>query len=94
MGNARPASNTLMSEARRRLPSPSGSGRPMSRQELADAVNAYLWDHYRMKRALDETDIGRLERGVTRWPGRLRREALRAVLRVQADAQIGLYISR
>ena len=34
--------NHLLREARRRLPSPSGSGRPMSRQELADGVNAYL----------------------------------------------------
>jgi hypothetical protein len=32
----------LLREARLRMPSPSGSGRPMGRQELADAVNAYL----------------------------------------------------
>jgi hypothetical protein len=43
---------------------------------------------------LDETDIGRLERGETRWPGKLRREAFRAALRVQNDSELGFYIDR
>jgi hypothetical protein len=66
----------------------------MSRQEVADSVNAYLWDKYRVKKCLDETDIGRLERGENRWPGKLRREAFRAVLHVQNDREIGFYIDR
>ena len=86
--------NTLLAQARRARKSPSGSGRPMSRQELADAVNAYLWDAHRVKQNFDETDIGRLERGEIRWPGKLRREAFRAVLGVTGDSQIGFYIAR
>jgi hypothetical protein len=34
--------NALLSGARLRQVSPSGSGRPMSRQELADAVSSHL----------------------------------------------------
>ncbi len=93
MGRLKPP-NTLLVQARRRMRSPSGSGRPMSRQELAHAVNAYLWDTHRIKSALDETDVGRLERGENRWPGKDRREAFRAVLHVETDADIGFYINR
>lgn len=66
----------------------------MSRQELAEAVNAYLWETYRQRENLDETDIGKLERGDHRWPGKRRREAFRAVLKVATDAEIGFYIIR
>jgi len=66
----------------------------MSRQEVADAINAYLWDTHKVTSNWDETDIGRLERGENRWPGKLRREAFRAVLRVQTDSEIGFYITR
>ncbi len=63
---ARP--NLLLSEARRRHVSPSGSGRAMSRQELAEAVNSYLWTTYRRRVSLDGGYIGKLERGDHRWP--------------------------
>lgn len=66
----------------------------MSRQELADAVNAYLWNEHRVRERLDEKDVGKLERGENRWPGKLRREAFRAILRVEADSQIGFFITR
>jgi hypothetical protein len=67
----------------------------MSRQELAEMVNAYLWQNGGdPDTALDETDIGRLERGDHRWPGRLRREAFRAVLHAATDADLGFYINR
>lgn len=94
MGSRRSSPNTLLSDARRRRRSPTGSGRPMSRQELADAVNAYLWTAHRVRERLDEKDIGKLEGGENRWPGKLRREAFRAVLQVEADAEIGFYIIR
>lgn len=84
----------MLRRARLRLLSPSGSGRPMSRQELAEAVNAYLWRVHGVRDRLDETDIGKLERGVHRWPGALRREALRAVLGASSDAELGLFIIR
>src|SRR5690349_16263103 len=92
-GRRRPP-NTLLANARRRMRSPSGSGRPMSRQELAEAVNAYLWRTYEVEERLDENDIGKLERGEHRWPGEHRREALRAVLGVDSDAALGFYIVR
>ncbi|MBX7267542.1 XRE family transcriptional regulator [Micromonospora sp. Llam7] len=66
----------------------------MSRQELAESVNAYLWDTYKTKEALDETDIGKLERGENRWPRERRREAFRVVLHVSSDAELGFYINR
>jgi hypothetical protein len=66
----------------------------MSRQELADAVNAYLWTAHRVRERLDEKDIGKLERGENRWLAKLRREAFRAVLQVEADAETGFYIIR
>lgn len=64
----------------------------MSRQELAEAVNAYLWEKYRQRENLSANDIGNLERGVTRWPGKRRREAFRAVLHATTDAELGFYI--
>jgi hypothetical protein len=90
--------NHLLREARRRLPSPSGSGRPMSRQEEADAVNAYLAgnhdERYQREATLDANHIGKLERGEHRWPNDMRREAFRYVLGVATDADLGFYITR
>ncbi|WP_229069154.1 hypothetical protein [Actinoplanes sp. DH11] len=94
MNQGKPEPNSLLMQARRWRPSPSGSGRPMSRQELAEAINLYLWQHHQIVHQWDETDIGRLERGENRWPGRRRREAFRAVLQVAADHEIGFYIRR
>src|SRR5690349_19391309 len=77
-----------------RLISSSGSGRPMSRQELAEAVNAYLFTHYQQQANLDETYIGKLERGEHRWPNERYRTAFRSVLRSDNDAGLGFYIVR
>jgi hypothetical protein len=66
----------------------------MSRQELADAVNAYIWNEHNIEERLDAHDIGKLERGEHRWPGARRREAFRAVLHADTDAQLGFYITR
>ena len=66
----------------------------MSRQELADAVNAYIWHEHNVEERLDAHDIGKLERGEHRWPGARRREAFRAVLHAETDAQLGFYITR
>lgn len=63
------SSNDELRQARLRLPSPSGLGRPTSRQRLADVVNAYLWNNHRLRERLDEKDTGKLERGEDRWPG-------------------------
>jgi hypothetical protein len=85
--------NELLRGARLRTLSPSGSGLPMSRQELAEAVNAYLSETYDLNVHLDENDIGKLERGENRWPREKRREAFRAILHA-TDAELGFYIYR
>ncbi|WP_203981319.1 hypothetical protein [Planosporangium flavigriseum] len=66
----------------------------MSRQELAEAVNAYLWKEHRRKVTLDSNYVGKLERGQHRWPGELYREAFRTVLKAASDADLGFYIIR
>jgi tetratricopeptide (TPR) repeat protein len=70
----------------------------MSRQELADAVNTYLTskpdDRYRREATLDANHIGKLERGVHRWPNDIRREAFRHVLRASDDREVGFHIVR
>lgn len=86
--------NTKLINARLRKMSPTGSEHPMSRQELAEAVNAWQWHTYEKEDRLDETDIGKLERGETHWPRRMRREGLRAVLDVRTDVELGFYRHR
>ena len=66
----------------------------MSRQELAEAVNAWQWRARGKEDRLDETDIGRLERGEIRWPGRERREAFCAVLGAASEGDLGFYRHR
>ncbi len=86
--------NTKLRAARERLLSPSGSGRPMSTQELAEAVNAWLWDTYRQQENLTYRDVAALERGEVRWPGERRRKAFRAVTGASSDTELGFYINR
>lgn len=86
--------NELLSDARRRLGSPSGSGRRMSRQEIADAVNRYLAGKGYNEADIDANYIGKLERGEHRWPRDSRREAFRAVLGAVSDAALGFYVVR
>ncbi|GLY95028.1 hypothetical protein [Actinoplanes sp. NBRC 103695] len=83
--------NSLLAQARARLRSPSGSGLGLSRQELADAVSAYIWNTWDETDRVDATWIGHLEQGRYRWPRQRRREALRAVLGVVTDAELGLF---
>lgn len=83
--------NTRLSELRRTTPSPDDRYRCMTRTELADAVNRYLWNQYHASGALDRKYLGRLERGEVTWPNGRYREALRAVLRVDTDQQLGFY---
>jgi hypothetical protein len=91
--------NSRLQRARKSLLSPAGSGRPMSRQELADACNAELnaiaARQGRRPRwaGLTEKTIGALERGEIRWPNDDYRQALCAVLRSD-ERRLGLYIDR
>ena len=91
--------NSRLRAARKALLSPSGSGRPMSRQELADACNAEMASMYtkqgRRQRwaGLTEKTIGALERGEIRWPNDDYRRALCAVLSAD-ERSLGLYVDR
>ncbi|MGH3696560.1 MAG: XRE family transcriptional regulator [Pseudonocardiaceae bacterium] len=67
----------------------------LSRQELAELVNAWIWEHHDKKVVAASANwIGQLERGRIRWPGRLYREALRAIFDVSTDAALGFVNAR
>ncbi len=61
----------------------------MSRQELAELVNSYLFQHTGREFGLDANYVGKLERGVIRWPHKVYREAFRFVLGVTNDGELG-----
>lgn len=86
--------NEHLRAARLRRLSPSGSGRPMSRQDLADLVNAQLAAQGVHHAPLDAGYVGKLERGTHRWPQQAYRDAFRAVLGADSDADLGLYVRR
>ncbi|MDN5750144.1 MAG: hypothetical protein L0H64_16800 [Pseudonocardia sp.] len=86
--------NDALRVARLSRPSSVLDGEPMSRGELADAVNAHLWQTTHTRYALDAHTIARYERGVVRWPSAAYRSALRAVLGVATDAQLGFRPTR
>jgi len=84
--------NDLLRQARLALRSPSGSGRVLSRQELAEAVNASVYAQTGRCCHLDAGYIGKLERGETRWPLAHYRAGLRAALGADTDADLGLFV--
>jgi hypothetical protein len=63
----------------------------MSRTELAQAVNAYLWEATGKRYELDGRAIARWERGEVLWPGAHYRSGLRAVLKANSDTELGFY---
>ncbi|MFJ1766993.1 multiprotein-bridging factor 1 family protein [Amycolatopsis sp. NPDC088138] len=81
--------NTVLRELRERTSSSRYPGEGLSRQELAEKVNSHLWTTHRQRVEVDAGYIGKLERGVIRWPGGSYREALRTILRVSTDAELG-----
>ena len=86
--------NVRLRAARLRMKSPSGSGLAMSRRELADLVNAHLAAREVDWLCMDAGHIGKYERGEHIWPQREYREALRAVLGVGSDADLGFHTRR
>lgn len=87
--------NDQLRVARERIASPNHPDEGLTRQELAELVNAYIWNHHNKKIvALTANYLGKLERGHIRWPGKLYREALRAVLGVPTDAALGFVNAR
>ncbi|MGH3870299.1 MAG: helix-turn-helix domain-containing protein [Pseudonocardiaceae bacterium] len=86
--------NDRLRTARERTASPTHPDDCLSRQELAELVNAYLWDHHEKMVELDANYVGKIERGLIRWPSKLYREALRAILGVPTDAALGFINTR
>jgi hypothetical protein len=81
--------NDALRAARERMPSRLAPGEPMTRVELADEINAWLWETTGRRFELDDHLIGKWERGIVRYPIRQYRAALRAVLAVDTDAELG-----
>lgn len=84
-----PEVNELLRAARLRLESPSAPGLSMTRQELAEAVNTQVHRTTGKITAADANHIGKWERGIICWPAAYYRAALRALLDVGSDAEIG-----
>jgi hypothetical protein len=89
-----PANNQLR-VARQRTASPTHPDECLSRQELAELVNTWVWDHHNKTVVLATANyIGKIETGIIRWPGILYREALRAILGAPNDAALGFVNAR
>ncbi|WP_410642053.1 XRE family transcriptional regulator [Amycolatopsis sp. lyj-346] len=86
--------NAKLRAAREGKPSRAKPGEGMTRAELADAVNLYLWDTRKSRHHLDADTIKRYEGGRVGWPGEAYREGLRAVLGAATDADLGFRPTR
>lgn len=86
--------NSALRTARENVASAAHLGEHLSRQELADLVNAYLWDRHGKRVEIDAHYVAKLERGVIRWPNSHYREAFRAVLGASDDAELGFRTAR
>ncbi|MEU9889717.1 hypothetical protein [Sphaerisporangium sp. NPDC051011] len=84
-----PQPNHQLREAREQRESPHEPGEPMSRQELADLVNAWIHEHLGRVACLTANYIGKLERGLVSWPNADYRAALRDLLGAGADRDLG-----
>ncbi|WP_327097048.1 hypothetical protein OIE68_45525 [Nocardia vinacea] len=81
--------NVQLRAARQAIVSPV-TGYAMSRDEVAEAANA--WAHARgVSMDMSGNYVGRLERGTMRWPNADYRNALRAVLGAATDAALGFF---
>jgi hypothetical protein len=86
--------NDQFRAARQRTASLAFPDECLSRQELAELANAWIWEHHHKKVELTGNYIGKLEQGVIRWPGTLYREAFRAIFGVSKDSALGFVNSR
>jgi hypothetical protein len=87
--------NNQLRAARERTASPTHPDGGLSRQELAELVNTWVWDHHDKTVVLATANyIGKLENGIIRWPGKLYREALRVILGAPTDTALGFINAR
>ncbi|MBT8226909.1 MAG: hypothetical protein KJO75_15635 [Dactylosporangium sp.] len=63
----------------------------MSRADLAEAVNLWLYEQTGKTFTMDANQVGKYERGENRWPHRHYRQALCAVLNAAHPTQLGFY---
>jgi hypothetical protein len=89
-----PAENEELRAARERTASLVYSDVCLSRQELAELVNAWIWEHHQKRMGASANYISQLECGKIRWPGKLYREAFRAIFGVSTDAALGFVNTR
>ncbi|MBV9142712.1 MAG: hypothetical protein JO115_17670 [Pseudonocardiales bacterium] len=73
------------------LPNPEES---LSRQELAEMANKWIWEHHHEEVDLDANYLGKIEQGLSRWPRAVYREAFRAILGASTDSALGFVNSR
>ncbi|MGH4002058.1 MAG: XRE family transcriptional regulator, partial [Pseudonocardiaceae bacterium] len=86
--------NDQLRTARQRTASLTSPDVCLSRQELAELVNAWAWAHHEKTLEHSANWVGQLESGKIRWPGKVSREALRAILSVPTDAALGFVNAR
>ncbi len=86
--------NDQLRAARQRTASLTSPDLCLSRQELAELVNTWAWDHHEKMLEHSANWVGQLERGQVRWPSKVSREALRAILGVSTDAALGFVNAR
>lgn len=89
-----PWPNERLRRARLATPCPACGGRSMCRQALAEAVNERVRDRTGRAGSMDSGHIGKLERGLYHWPRAYYREALRWVLGVTSDLDLGFVCVR
>ncbi len=70
-------SNDELRRARERTESPYASGEFLTRQELAELVNAWVYEHTNRTIELDANYVGKLEQGTIRWPRDAERRSAR-----------------
>ncbi len=88
------AANDQLRAARQRTASLTSPDVCLSRQELAELVNTWAWNHHEKTLYHSVSWVGQLERGKIRWPSKVSREALRAILGVSSDAALGFVNAR
>ncbi len=81
--------NDALVRARARVESPHAPGEAASRQDLAELLNQWVWEHRGERVELDANYIGKLERGVVRCPQERYRAALRAITGAATDRELG-----
>lgn len=86
--------NARLRAAREATPSTLVPGQCLSRTELADRINQYVWFNCAVRTTVDRKYIARLEAGQVCWPNERYRQALRQVLDVANDTDLGFVPTR